>query len=333
MVGAIHPILYRVEIDHRRAILAQQHNIVAFAVVQVSPDRPAREDLEKGRDLALDRVLVALVQRHPLRDDSTGIQVCFHQFEVLARVERGGAFHPRMDRVGRDDVEFLIGGEHEVAGIVVDDLHARILGHFEVLRAEIRADHPRDERLDFADHHPLHFGVRHERTRRDTGAESHDEHGTRIGMHERGQVAEQTLQAHVLRLRRRLDLSRDVEVAPAVAFQFTDGDGRIHSLAAIQLIDDVEPPGGLPPVGNQFKWHGRYAHDQRNGHDECTDSPACCAHDGDRGERGDGHQQLLRVLCADPRDEDDAERDGPDNAAHGIGRVDAAHELRAVPSL
>ena len=65
---------------------------------------------------------VAFIERHPLRDDAARIQALLAQLEVLARVERRRAFDPRMDRVGRDDVEFFPRREDVVPRVVIDDL-------------------------------------------------------------------------------------------------------------------------------------------------------------------------------------------------------------------
>ena len=87
--------------------LADEHEVVARAVVRVAEDDAVRERLEERRDLALHRLGVALVQLHEQRDDAAGIQVLLDDLEELLRVERRGALHPRIERIGRDRVELL----------------------------------------------------------------------------------------------------------------------------------------------------------------------------------------------------------------------------------
>ena len=87
--------------------LAEQHQIVAGAVVGVAPDDAVRERLEEGRDLALHRLGVALVELHEQRDDAAGVEVLLDHLEELARVEHRRALHPRIERIGGDGVELL----------------------------------------------------------------------------------------------------------------------------------------------------------------------------------------------------------------------------------
>ena len=121
-----------------------------------------------------------------------------------------------MNRVRRDDVELLLRRQDEVARVVVDDLHARIVDDVVVLLREVRRHDFGNQRLDLADHDALDARMQHERSRRHAGAEADDQHRLRIVVEQRRDVAEHALQSHVLRLARRLDLAGDVEVAHAV---------------------------------------------------------------------------------------------------------------------
>ena len=100
--------LDRIDVDLHRAELADEHEIVAAAVVRVAEDHAVRERLHERRDLALHRLGVALVELHEQRDDAARIEVVLHDVEELLRVERRRALHPRIERIRRHRVELLI---------------------------------------------------------------------------------------------------------------------------------------------------------------------------------------------------------------------------------
>src|SRR5262245_41931340 len=101
-----------------------------------------------------------------------------------------------MDRIRRDDVEALARRREEMARVVEDDLHARIVEDGVVLGRE-EARRSGDARLDLADDYPLYLGMQRERADGHSGAEAYDQHVGRIGRRERGQVAEQALEAEI----------------------------------------------------------------------------------------------------------------------------------------
>src|SRR5437016_11790778 len=92
----------------------EQHQIVAIAIQVVAPDGAVRKHVEERSQLCLDSFFIAFVQRQPLRGYTTGIQMTAHESEVFLRVERRRAFHPRMNGIGRDDIEFFWCGQYEV---------------------------------------------------------------------------------------------------------------------------------------------------------------------------------------------------------------------------
>src|ERR1035438_2641963 len=62
----------------------------------------------------------------------------FRRVLFRSGIKRGAALDPGVDGVGGDDVELLVGGEHEVAGIVVDHLDARGVHHAVILFGAIQ---------------------------------------------------------------------------------------------------------------------------------------------------------------------------------------------------
>src|SRR5437899_4025492 len=133
VIGAIEPLLHLVDVNYRAIGLTHENDIVPEPVDIVAPDRAARKHVQEGRDLALDGLRVTFVQRDPLSDDAAGIQMPLAQFEVLPGVECGSALYPRMNRVRRDDVEFVPHCEHMMPCVIVDDLGAAIVHHAVVL--------------------------------------------------------------------------------------------------------------------------------------------------------------------------------------------------------
>ena len=136
-------------------------------------------------------------------------------------------------------------------GIIVDDLHPRILEHAVILRVKMRGDDLRDQRLDVADHDAFDRGVQHERAGRDTGAAADDQHRARIRVQQRGNVAEHALQPHVLDDARGLRLAADVEEARP-ARSFSHRDRRVHSFALIDRPRAVIGCGHLAAIRHEL---------------------------------------------------------------------------------
>ena len=81
-----------------------------------SPPRAGRDSRASYRETpdanvaisALHRGFVGFVERHPLRNHAARLQVFPHELEILERIERRRAAHPRMDGIRRDDVERFV---------------------------------------------------------------------------------------------------------------------------------------------------------------------------------------------------------------------------------
>ena len=86
----------------------------------------------------------------------------------------------------------------------------------EVVLGEVRGDHPRDQRLDLGDRLVLDHRIDRDRAGGDAGAAADHQHLGRVLRHQRRDVPEHALQAHVLRLARRLHLAGVVVVQHAV---------------------------------------------------------------------------------------------------------------------
>src|SRR5271170_7058293 len=128
-----------------------------------------------------------------------------------------------MNRIGRDDVELVLRGQDKVAGVVVEDLGARVVEYVVVFVREVFGGGRWDQGLQFADRDFLNGGMDYERPRGYAGAEADDQDRLRIPMQQRGNMAEHPLQAHVVGFGGRLHLSADVKVVFAVR-QFGDRD-------------------------------------------------------------------------------------------------------------
>jgi len=158
-----------------------------------------------------------------------------------------------------DDVELFSRREHVVPRVVIDDSDLQIRRDVVVRISEVSRDYSRDERLEFADHHLLDRGVDAECARGDAGAEADDENALRaLLVHQRGEVAEQPLQPHVLRFGGRFHFSADVKTSPAVgAFRY--GNRGVDAFAHIQRPWLSVPRKEAAPChkSRRHMWHGR----------------------------------------------------------------------------
>ena len=177
------PFFHHVQVDPQRFSRSEKDGIVSLLVLRVVPERAIGEDGEKGGQFALDGGQVALVKGHPLGDEAAGVQAPLAHLKVILRVKRCGPFDPRMDRVGGDDVEFLLRGENKMAGVVDDDSDPRIVDHIVVLLLEIIGDDGGNERFDFADDDVGDLRIAQERPGGDARSASHDQHGAQMGMY------------------------------------------------------------------------------------------------------------------------------------------------------
>ena len=141
--------LHLVEVNRRLCHPAQHHQVVARAIVSVSQDDAVREDLKKGRYLALYDIRAALVKLDEYRGDAAWIQVFPDLLKELLRVKRRCALDPRVERIGCDGVKLLSGRKKVVSRVVQLDTDLRVADDVIVVFAEILRNDLRYERFDF----------------------------------------------------------------------------------------------------------------------------------------------------------------------------------------
>ncbi len=216
MIVAVQPLDDFVDVDSQRFGLRKSDDIIATADMVVSPDRRLRENGKERCKFALHHLRTALVERYPLGDHPPRIQTPPTQLEVLFRIQRGRPLHPRVNGIGGDDVEGFVRRQDIVPGIVVHDADARVVDDVMVLVVEVRRDDAGNQALDLADDDPLDLGMHDKRSGGHSRPASDHEHRTGFGMQERGEVRQHSLQPHILRTARRLDLAADVKVPRTV---------------------------------------------------------------------------------------------------------------------
>src|SRR5277367_3750449 len=99
-----------------------------------------------------------------------------------------------------------------LARVVINNFRARIADYVVVLFSEYLSRVGRNQRFDFADRDVLDFRMHYESSGCDASAATNDKNILRIGMKERGQVAQQALEAHVLGLGAGFHLAAHVKV-------------------------------------------------------------------------------------------------------------------------
>ena len=117
---------------------------------------------------------------------------------IFDGIQHGGSIHPRVDRIGCDDVELLLGRCDEMPRIVVDHLDARVVEDVVVRRREVLARGLRDEWLDLADDNALDFRMDDQRSRGHARTETDHESGLGIRMEDRRKVSQHALESHVV---------------------------------------------------------------------------------------------------------------------------------------
>ncbi len=130
--GALEAALDPVDVDRRVVRAAEQHRVVAQALDRIREQCAVRECFEERRDLALDRFVAALVELQEHGDHTAFAQARLAELPELACVECGGAFHPWIERVRRDRVEFFAGRREHVAAVVDSELDLRVAHDAEV---------------------------------------------------------------------------------------------------------------------------------------------------------------------------------------------------------
>ena len=136
--------------------------------------------------------------------------------------------------------------QHVVPPVVDLDVHLRVADDVEVVFGEVGRHDARHERLDLGDGLVLDRRIDRHRAGRHAGAAADDDDAFGVLGHERREVAEHPLQAHVLRLARRLDLAGVVIVEDAVRHP-RDRDRRRHALADVNdlvLAECASPCSG-----------------------------------------------------------------------------------------
>src|SRR5262245_51911154 len=111
--------------------------------------------------------------------------MAFDFLEVFLGIYGGGAFGENVQRIGRDDVVFVIGGHDVMTSIIVDNPRLWIVQYLVVLLGEIFGGKRRDDGLDLADRDAFNSGIAGERSGRDSGAETDSQNALWIGMQDR----------------------------------------------------------------------------------------------------------------------------------------------------
>ena len=239
---------------------------------------------------------------------------------------------------------FSLRRQQEVPRVVDVHVHLRIPDDVEVVLAEIRGDRraaraARSRRSSRCST----FGIDRHRAGRDAGAAADDEHRPRMRRDQRRQVAEHALQAHVLRLARRLHLAGVVIVEHAVR-QPRHGDRRVPALADVDDVGLADARRGVAAVADEQPRHGRgrCARAAPRRRPRATSSANCQPRSGaDPRRRTTGASissaasaemtisNCSRELAAEPGDEH-AGAERADDRADGVRGVDAADQPRGI---
>ena len=150
-------------------------------------------------------------------------------------------------------------------------------------------------------------------------------------MGERGNVSQHAFELEVVRFVGGFGLAADVEEALAVV-PFGDHDGRIHAFADIERVAAIERGRHRAPVSDELpgnRWNAPCKDGcQRRGRQQFKER-------GRKARRWTAmrDQETLALLGADSGNQDEAEGNGPDDCADGIGGVDSAGESACVSSV
>ena len=175
-------------------------------------------------------------------------------------------------------------------------------------------------------------GWTHESPGGDARAEADHQDRSGVLMKQRGKVAEHALQAHIVGLGGGLHFSGDVEIMLAVG-EFGNHDRGIAAFADVQRAcrDSIAAScvgrRRWPARGRGKWWRSsrRWRRPRRRSR-RLRRFPSDRAMGDEHDQRGDGgerDQQALRILRADPGNQDDAEGEGAENPADGVGGVDS----------
>src|SRR5262245_25911632 len=189
MVAPVQPPVQIFVIECCARVPSKKDDVESGAATIVSPDRSTGKCSEECCKLAFYDVRATLVQGYPLRHDSARGEVPPNEFEIFLCVERCGTLHPRMNGIGRDDIEFFFRRKEKVPRVVVDDLYARIFEDVVVLLGKIFPNNLWYERLDFTDNDSLNCRVHDEASSRDPCAKADNQYGTRPLVQQGGKMA------------------------------------------------------------------------------------------------------------------------------------------------
>ncbi len=209
-------LLHLVEIDPQRFHLPQQHHVVALALVRVAPDSAVRKYFEECSDRALDRLQVGLEQLDVHRDDAAGVEMLLHHLEEFLGVQVGRALHPRIQRIDGDSVEAFLGRHQVVAAVVDPHLDLGIAQDIEIRLAKVGGSGLRNQRLDFHDGLAFYSWIDGHRACRNSRAAANHQDRARVCRRQSGEVPQHSLEPHVSRHVRSLDLAGDVKGQDAV---------------------------------------------------------------------------------------------------------------------
>src|SRR5579871_803965 len=95
-----------------------------------------------------------------------------------------------MNRIRSDDVELFFGGQNEMTRVIVVDVSARIVQDVVVFAVEVLGGNGGNQGLQLADGDVANVGMDHESAGGDSGAESDDQHGLRVRMDQRRNMAD-----------------------------------------------------------------------------------------------------------------------------------------------
>ena len=148
-----------------------------------------------------------------------------------------------------------------MAAVVYPHLDFGVARHILVELAEVSRNHLRDEGLDFGDDDALDARIDGHGAGGDPRAVPDDEHRPRGRRHQCRQMSQRPLEAHVLRLARRLHFSRGVILQRAVRLP-GHRDGGVDAFADINDVAHADPARREPAVRHEPRRHGRHGQGQ-----------------------------------------------------------------------
>ena len=106
IIGAVQALLELVDVnDYRSDGPAEPNRNHPLQVI--TPNGAVGENLEKRGQLDLHRFRIGVVNGKPLRHHAAGIQMALDQFVVFLGIKSRSPLHPRVNRIGGDDVELF----------------------------------------------------------------------------------------------------------------------------------------------------------------------------------------------------------------------------------